>query len=557
MAEYTGDVVTAREYTGEVVPFRETPGGAAVGVTQRRRPEPTPQEYEASRGKVLEAILLGAGLPLGMGGAAGLALRGAAPAIGRYAIPTGERVAAGIAESMVPKTASEAAKMAAGGGVAGASAELGRQYAESQGVGPAGQMASELAFGMAPAFISSGVQRALAEPTRVAAKGIEKVGTKVGEKIKERLYSIPEDIKSDELTQAIALLKSKDIEVLPSEIRRSTALKAVERIFQIFPGSKQEFAKFGKRNQEAINLDVAKAFGSVEPSLAPSVMRGAKDSLKGEYQKILGNKEFTVTPENAALFRKAFEENEQLRDFTLANKRFEILAQNINEGRAIPADLWKEVRGELAGLVYGLEKGSSAKRVGKQVLSAFDDIAEKNLSKEDFDVLRSVDKKYAALMVFEDAYRRSGGSILNAGNVQLSNFVNQYKGINPDSILYGKEVGRGADYSPLVSAADIYRVYTTGKLPETQAMTLGGLGRVATGTSFLAGGLSGIPGAIPVGATMIAGPGVARQAAQAYLSPEDIGKRAAESLIEKSQRMRQATPSPYSVVVPTVEAERK
>jgi hypothetical protein len=335
------------------------------------------------------------------------------------------------------------------------------------------------------------------------------------------------------------------------------ALKAVERIFQMFPGSKQEFTKFGNRNQETINLDIAKAFGSLDPRLNPQAMNEAKSSLNKAYTNVLGGKEFTVSPENVGLFRKAFAENEQLKDFVLGNRTFERFAQNINEGKTIPADLWKEVRGELSSLVYGLDKGSSAKRIGKQVLQGFDDIAAKNLSAEDLAALRATDKKYAALMVFEDAYKRSGGNILKAGNVDLKNFVNQYKGINPDNILYGRETGRGGDYSPLVSAADIYRVYTTAKIPETQATTLGGLGRVATGTSFLAGGMSGIPGLAPLGTAMLVGPSIAKRAAQAYLRPEDIGKGASQAMIERAQKMRQSAPSPYSVIVPTVESQKE
>jgi hypothetical protein len=214
----------------------------------------------------------------------------------------------------------------------------------------------------------------------------------------------------------------------------------IERVMQLLPGSKEEFVRFGRENQAAANKAVAKAFGGVEPSLAPQAMQAANQDLNSSYTNLLGNKLFKVSGQTANNLSTAFNKNEELRNFAVGSAKVSQFAKSLEAGQEIPAPLWKEVRSEIAGYVYNLE--GAPKQVGKEVLKQFDDLARQNLGASDYKILQGIDKKYAALKSFEDAFARNP-AILRAGDVDINKFAEQYAGVEPMNVLYGRTGGRG------------------------------------------------------------------------------------------------------------------
>jgi hypothetical protein len=106
-------------------------------------------------------------------------------------------------------------------------------------------------------------------------------------------------------------------------------------------------------------------------------MEQAKGDLQADYRKLLDGKEFKVSPDVATRLANAFSQNEELKQFALANPKVGKFAESLIAGQKIDAPLWKEVRSDIADYVYGLE--GATKTIGRNVLTAFDDIAAKGL----------------------------------------------------------------------------------------------------------------------------------------------------------------------------------
>jgi hypothetical protein len=442
-------------------------------------------------------------------GPVGVAAGGALRAVSRapQAVQAGagaiERGARGLAQALTPTSLRQLGGMVGSAGLAGGAAEVARQYAERAGAGQTGQRVAETLGAITPAAAGAATRRA-------AAPIVEKVG--------KRLTTPYPEFETPQKAAARQTLTEADIKLLPSEIRESKPLKAVERIFQLLPGSREEFAKIGRENQQAVNLAIAKAFGGTQPTLAPQAMAEARKSLTDGYGALLDKKTFKVSPQVSDQLKTAFAQNEQLREFAVGNPKVSQFASSIDAGDTLSGQLWKEVRSEIARYVSRLDGPS--KITGRQVLQQFDNIAQNNLSKAEHDVLKGIDRKYAALSSFEDAFRRNP-AILRAGDADLTKFAQQYASVEPMNILYGRTMGRGGEFVPLSEAGQAYRVFTSARVPETQATTLGGLGRVATGMSLMGGGLAGgIPYLPAAGATYLAAPPIARGLARAYTSPE-------------------------------------
>ena len=177
----------------------ETPSGAVTGRTAVPR-KATEAEQEAGREKMrpfVEAGLTGAGAVLTGGAAlapaatrfgvskapaiartaeeAYKAAKTVSPAITRAATPIMERYVVPAAEAMVPKTLSEAAKMATAGGATAALSEAGGRAYEKLAGTKQGRGLAEMLTGMAPAALTTGAQRALAPAMKTVAEKVEKV----------------------------------------------------------------------------------------------------------------------------------------------------------------------------------------------------------------------------------------------------------------------------------------------------------------------------------------------------------------------------------------------
>lgn len=484
-------------------------------------PEPT-QPEEGRFGRVMRkageaAAAVG---PIGVAAGGALRLAGRAPqAVQSMAGPI-ERGARTLSQALTPTSLRQLGGMVSSAGLAGGAGEIARQSAEKAGAGEPGQRTAEMLGAITPTAARVATQR-------VAAPIVQRIG--------KRLSTPSPEFETPEKAAMRQTLTEADIKLLPSEIRESKPLKAVERVFQLLPGSREEFAKFGRDNQQAVNLAIAKAFGGTEPSLAPQAMTKARQDLTSAYGQLLDNKQFKVSPQVSDQLKTAFAQNEQLREFAVGNPKVSQFASSLEAGDTLTGKLWKEVRSEVARYVARLEGPS--KITGQQVLQQFDNIAQTNLPKNEHDMLKGIDRKYAALSSFEDAFKRNP-SILRAGDADLTKFAQQYAGVEPMNVLYGRVQGRGGEFVPLAEAGQTYRAFTAPRVPETQATTLGGLGRVATGMSLLGGGLAGdLPYLPAAGLTYLAAPPIARSLARSYMRPEETAKA-----------LRTAEPSPFAAV---------
>lgn len=506
-----------------------------VGQIPKEGKEPTPPaapvEDVGPIGRVLEkageaATAVG---PVGVVGGGALKLASRAPrAVQMMAGPV-ERGARSLAQALTPTSLRGLGGAMTTAGLAGGSGEIGRQIAESAGAGKAGQQLAEMGTSLVPSAAGAAVKRATAPIVEAAGK---------------RLYSVPETIKTPEKERILSQAQEAGIRVLPSEMRESRPLKMIERVMQLLPGSKEEFVKFGRENQTAVNKAVAKAFGGVEPSLAPTAMKAADDAIGKSYTDLLSNKTFRVSKQTADNLSDAFNKNEALREFAVGNAKIGAFAQSLQQGQQVPATLWKEVRSEIAGYVYNLE--GAPKQVGKEVLKQFDDLAKNGLGQADYAILQGIDKKYAALKAFEDAYARNP-NILRAGDVDLNKFAQQYAGVEPANVLYGRTGGRGGEYVPLTEVGQTYNIFAKPRVPQTEATTLGGLLRAGTGLSLFGGGLAGgIPYLPAAGATMLAAPTVGKGLSKAYLQPQ-----------ETAAALRRAEISPYAAIPSVMPSENK
>jgi len=440
-----------------------------------------------------------------MGVAAGTALKFGArlPQAVRAAAGPVERMAVKAAEAMTPTSLKQLGAATTSAGIAGASGEAFRQKAEERGAGPTEQYLSEFTGALVPSAARAGAERAL-------APAVEAMGKK--------LYKIPEQIKTPKKEEALQTAEQAGMQILPGQIRESRSLQAIERMLQLLPGSKDEFVRLGRQNQEAANRAVAKAFGGLEPSIAADAMQTAKGQLQTNYDSILSNKSFAVGGNVENKLIKAFTDNEDLRQFALANPRLGKFAESLQQGDRINGKFWKEVRSDIADYVYGLQGASKA--IGKNVLESFDDIARNNLPQAEYEALRGVDRKWAALKSFEDAFTRDP-SLRIGSDVDINKFARQYANVEPINVLYGQTGGRGGEYVPLSTMAEQYKVFTRPRIPQTEATTLGGLLRAGTGMSLFAGGLAGgLPYVPTAGAAYLATPPLAKKAAQAYLDPQ-------------------------------------
>lgn len=467
--------------------------------------------------------------PIGVAAGGALKLAGRAPkAVQMMAGPI-ERGAKTLSQALTPTSLRGLGGAIGSAGLAGGSAEVARQMAESGGAGKTGQQLAEMAGSFTPSAAAAGVKRAAAPVIEAAGK---------------RLYSIPESVKTPEKERILQQAQEAGLRVLPSEIKESRSLKMIERLMQLVPGSKEEFVKFGRENQAAANKAVAKAFGGLEPSLAPQAMQAADNELSKSYNNLLSGKTFRVSKQTSDNLNDAFNKNEQLREFAVSNAKLGQFAQSLQQGQQVPATLWKEVRSEIAGYVYGLE--GAPKNVGKEVLKQFDDLARQNLGSNDYQLLQGIDKKYAALKSFEDAFARNP-AILRAGDVDINKFAQQYAGVEPMNVLYGRTGGRGGQYVPLSEVGQTYNIFAKPRVPQTEATTLGGLLRAGTGLSLLGGGLAGgLPYLPAAGAVTLVAPPVARKAAQTYLRPE-----------ETAAQLRQSKVSPYAAIPPVLQQTKE
>lgn len=483
-------------------------------------PAPTAPE-ESEFGRVLRkageaATAVG---PIGAGAGAALRLAGRAPQAAQAGARMLERGGRALAQALFPTSGKQLLGMTAGAGAAGASGELYRQAAERGGAGPLGQQTAEMVGAFAPTTASLATKRAL-------APAVEAVG--------KRLYQTPPELRTPAKTQLQQQLSQADVKLLPSELRESRSLKALERILQLIPTSAPQFIDFGRKNQAAVNLAIAKAFGGKEASLVPDAMNTAKKDLTDAYGQLLDKKQFGIPQAISSNLKNLFNQNEQLRELAVGNAKVSQFASALESRNDIPGKLWKEVRSEIARYVSKLEGPS--KLTGQQVLSQFDDIAQQNLPKKEFDQLRGIDRSYAALMAFQDAFARNP-SIIKAGDVDLQKFAQQYASVEPMNVLYGRTAGRGGEFVPLTEAAQQYRVFTQPRVPETQATTLGGLGRVMTGMGLYGGGFAALPTIPELGIAALAAPSIAGRVSKAYLQPQ-----------ETARALREATFNPYAAV---------
>lgn len=485
-------------------------------------PPATPVEEVGPVGKVLEKVGEAATAvgPIGVAAGGALKLAGRAPkAVQMMAGPI-ERGARGLAQALTPTSLRNLGGAMTSAGLAGGASEISRQIAESSGAGKTGQQLAE----MGGAFVPSGVATTA---KRMTAPIVEAAGKK--------LYSIPESIKTPEKERILSQAQEAGLKVLPSEISESRPLRMIERVMQLLPGSKEEFVKFGRENQAAANKAIAKAFGGIDPSLGPTAMKAADEAIGKDYRDLLTGKSFRVPQQTADNLNKAFNKNESLREFAVGNAKVGQFAQSLQEGEQIPAPLWKEVRSEIASYVYNLE--GAPKQVGKDVLKQFDDLARVGLGESQYKVLQGIDRKYAALKSFEDAFARNP-NILRAGDVDINKFAQQYAGVEPANVLYGRTGGRGGEYVPLTEVGQTYNIFARPRTPQTEATTLGGLLRAGTGLSLFGGGLaSGLPYLPTAGATMLAAPRIMKPLATTYLQPQ-----------QTAEALRQSQLSPYAVI---------
>jgi len=453
-----------------------------------------------------------------MGAAAGGALRlaGRAP----QAMGAAERYARAIAQGLTPQTTRQLAGMTAGAATAGATGEYAATKAREAGAPPPVAESARILGEIAPSAAGAGVRRAAAPLVEAAGK---------------KLYSIPENIRTPEKERVLAQALQTGMKPLPSQIKESKALAALERFMQLAPGSRQEFIKFGKENQIAANRAVAKAFGGVEPTLVPRAMRDADDALSNAYNQLLTGKSINVDNQARTQLVDAFNKNTALNEFKVGSPRVSEFADALINKQQISAPFWKEVRSEVAQYVYGLE--GAQKTVGMRVLEQFDDIARRSLGARDYETLRGIDKKYAALKAFEDAYARNP-AIIQAGDVDINKFAQQYAAVEPMNVLYGRRQGRGGEYVPLAESVGAYNIFTAPKAASTQATTLPGLMRAGTGLSLIGGGFAGGSVAAPIaGAGLLAAPSIAKL----YLGPQEM-----------AARMRQSRVSPVGVAAGAV-----
>lgn len=466
--------------------------------------------------------------PIGLGAAGALKIAARVPQAVRSATGPVARGAERFAQMLVPQTGKQLASATGSAGLAGGSAEFARQQAESAGAGKFGQTLAETAGGFYPSAARVATQKA-------TAPLVEAVG--------KRLYTPPPEMATPEKAAMQRVLTEADIKLLPSELRESKPLKAVERIFQLLPGSRNEFAEFGRKNQEAVNKAVAQAFGGMQPNLAPAAMQQARNDLTKGYNDLLTNKTFRVDQKVKDELQAAFNQNEELRALAVGKPKVSEFAEALQQNK-FDAILWKEVRSDVAAYVSRLE--GSSKIIAGKVLKQFDDIAKNNLTKQEHDILMGIDRKYAALSSFQDAFAKNP-AIIRAGDVDLSAFAKQYASVEPMNVLYGRTAGRGGDFVPLTEATQTYRTFTTPRVPETQATTLGGLGRAAMGLSLYGGGFGALPVYPALGAGLLSIPPVSRGLARAYLDPQ-----------KTAQSLRQAQISPFAAYpMLNTETERK
>lgn len=528
------------EYKGKSYELSETDPTAAKARIQKHLGEstedvlskiPTPPVTGPSGGAAQEKSTFGrmaekfgeyatAVGPLGVAAGSALKLAGKAP----QAMGALERGARGFAQAMVPQTGKQLVGMTTGAGVAGAGGEYVATRAREAGAPEPIAETARVVGEVGPSMVRTAARRALAP---------------VAEGMRERMYTIPENIRSEEKQRVLSQALQTGMQPLPSQIKESRALSATERVMQLVPGSREEFIKFGRENQAAANRAVAKAFGGVEPTLVPRAMRDADDALSNQYNTLLAGKEINV--DNAARNQlvDAFNKNATLNEFRVGSPRVSAFAEALQARQQIPAPLWKEVRSEVAQYVYGLE--GAPKQVGMKVLQQFDDIAKRSLGKDDYEALRGIDKQYAALKAFEDAYARNP-AIIRAGDVDINKFAQQYAAVEPTNVLYGRERGRGGAYVPIAESGQTYSIFTRPRIPQTEATTLGGLLRAGTGLSLMGGGFAGdIPYLPAAGAAIMAAPPAARRMAELYLRPEDV-----------ASRLRQTRVSPVGVAAGAV-----
>jgi hypothetical protein len=504
--------------------FEEFAGTPAAGEIPKGEdltaPAPTRGE-ESDFGRVMRKAGEAAAAVGPVGVAAGGAMRtfSRAPQLFERGAGTVERGGRLLAEALLPKTGKQLIGVTTGAGAAGGAAELGRQQAEKAGAGPVGQQLAETTAAFAPTATNIALKRAL-------APGIEKIG--------KALYTTPQELRTPAKTQLQQQLTEADIRLLPSELRESRGLKAFERILQLIPSSAPQFIEFGKKNQSAVNLAVAKAFGGTEVSLVPAAMETARKDLTNAYGKLLDQKQFSIPDTTVTNLKNVFNQNEQLRELAVGNAKVSQFASALDDRAAITGKLWKEVRSEIARYVARLEGPS--KLTGAQVLKQFDDIAQKNLPAKEYEQLVGIDRSYAALKAFEDAFARNP-SLIKAGDVDLQKFAQQYASVEPMNVLYGRTAGRGGEFVPLTEAAQAYRVFTQPRVPETQATTLGGLGRAVTGLGLYGGGFAALPTLPELGIAAMAAPTLAGKASRVYLQPQATAKA-----------MREATFNPYAAV---------
>jgi hypothetical protein len=263
-------------------------------------------------------------------------------------------------------------------------------------------------------------------------------------------------------------------------------------------------------------------------------METARKDLTNAYGKLLDQKQFSIPDTTVTNLKNVFNQNEQLRELAVGNAKVSQFASALDDRAAITGKLWKEVRSEIARYVARLEGPS--KLTGAQVLKQFDDIAQKNLPAKEYEQLVGIDRSYAALKAFEDAFARNP-SLIKAGDVDLQKFAQQYASVEPMNVLYGRTAGRGGEFVPLTEAAQAYRVFTQPRVPETQATTLGGLGRAVTGLGLYGGGFAALPTLPELGIAAMAAPTLAGKASRVYLQPQATAKA-----------MREATFNPYAAV---------
>jgi len=283
-----------------------------------KAPEST-QPEEGRFGRVMRKAQESAAAvgPIGLAAGGALRMASRAPqAVQAMAGPV-ERGARTLSQALTPTSLRQLGGMVGSAGLAGGAGEVARQSAEKAGAGPTGQRTAEMLGAIAPAT-------ARVVPKELAAPLVEKFG--------KRLTKPSPEFETPEKAAMRQTLTEANIKLLPSEIRESKPLKAIERVFQLLPGSREEFAKFGRDNQQAVNLAIAKAFGGTEPSLAPQAMTKARQDLTAAYRDLLDNKQFKVSPQVSEQLQKAFAQNEQLREFAVGNPKVSQFASSLEAG---------------------------------------------------------------------------------------------------------------------------------------------------------------------------------------------------------------------------------